>query len=513
MPQSDFISRWAEIASDRLNPILVKESRQALKSRQFLATFAIMLFGGWLISAFVLMMLSVDYDDRPVGRDVFSWYYGLLSLTVMLVVPFGAFRSLLAERDLNTYELLSITTLSPRQVVWGKWLSSMMQMFIYFSAVSPFIAFTYLLRGVDFPTLAYVMCLSMFASMMFSLASLTLSTFAKQRQIQVVLSLVLLGGLMMAFIMSIGTAYGMITWGGGFTFDKQVFWAIVICVSYYVAAFSLFLQIARAQLTFASDNRSTGIRVTCSVVFLMTLGWLALGLYETVKSGGVGSIDNDFLISVISFLAVFWSIVALFAATEHDELSRRNLAKLPRSRLLRLLKTPFLPGGGRGYLYCGLHLGILVGLSYAALKFVNLNSWFEVQRVVAGLVCYILIYSGLACVMARWLRSMNRDIPPSRSRTFTLVMFSLGWLAPNMFNMFRGRNPITSQYFFLSDPVTTLKNLSGGGPRSDELLTVLAVIGALVILLNLRAVFRGISETITAEPISEPVGQIPKKDE
>ena len=32
---------------DRLNPILVKETRQALKSRQFLITFVLLLFCAW----------------------------------------------------------------------------------------------------------------------------------------------------------------------------------------------------------------------------------------------------------------------------------------------------------------------------------------------------------------------------------------------------------------------------------------------------------------------------------
>ena len=37
-------------ASDRLNPILVKEARQALRSRQFIFTFFLMLAAGWIWS-------------------------------------------------------------------------------------------------------------------------------------------------------------------------------------------------------------------------------------------------------------------------------------------------------------------------------------------------------------------------------------------------------------------------------------------------------------------------------
>ena len=40
----DRIDEWATRAGDAINPILVKETRQALKSRQFVATFGLLLF-------------------------------------------------------------------------------------------------------------------------------------------------------------------------------------------------------------------------------------------------------------------------------------------------------------------------------------------------------------------------------------------------------------------------------------------------------------------------------------
>ena len=45
-------------ASDWLNPILVKETRQALKSRQFVATFMLVLVSGWLISVFGVVVVG-----------------------------------------------------------------------------------------------------------------------------------------------------------------------------------------------------------------------------------------------------------------------------------------------------------------------------------------------------------------------------------------------------------------------------------------------------------------------
>ena len=39
------------------------------------------------------------------------WYYAILAFPLAVVVPYAAFRSLAAEREDNTYDLLSITTL------------------------------------------------------------------------------------------------------------------------------------------------------------------------------------------------------------------------------------------------------------------------------------------------------------------------------------------------------------------------------------------------------------------
>src|SRR6516165_3651011 len=166
--------------SDWLNPILVKETRQSLKSRQFVATFLLMLVASWLISVFGILLSGTGTEYRTLGGQFFFFYYIVLAVAVFIVVPFGAFRSLLSERDLHTWEVLSITTLKPRQIVWGKLLSSLVQIFIYYSAITPFMAFAVLLKGIDVPTIAVVLVASLFWSLALSMIGLTVSTFGSQ---------------------------------------------------------------------------------------------------------------------------------------------------------------------------------------------------------------------------------------------------------------------------------------------------------------------------------------------
>ena len=147
-PQGGIIGRLIRLA-DFANPILVKETRQALKSRQFVATFMLLLVASWIVSSFLLLNAGDQLEYRAVGGLFFSAYYLVLAFAVLAIVPFTAFRSLQAERELNTYDLLSITAMSPRQMVWGKLLSAVVQSLIYYSAITPFIAFSSLLQGFD----------------------------------------------------------------------------------------------------------------------------------------------------------------------------------------------------------------------------------------------------------------------------------------------------------------------------------------------------------------------------
>src|SRR5258706_5743553 len=91
-------------ASDWLNPILIKETRQALKSRQFVATFFLMLTASWLISVFGVVMEGAGAEYREIGGNFFFGYYVLLAVAGVLIVPYSAFRGLLSERDLHTWE-------------------------------------------------------------------------------------------------------------------------------------------------------------------------------------------------------------------------------------------------------------------------------------------------------------------------------------------------------------------------------------------------------------------------
>ena len=76
---------WLARLSDRLNPILVKEARQALRSRQFTSTFFLMLAAGWTWSIMGVALLGPAAYYSAEGTSMFFGYYVVLAAPLIVV--------------------------------------------------------------------------------------------------------------------------------------------------------------------------------------------------------------------------------------------------------------------------------------------------------------------------------------------------------------------------------------------------------------------------------------------
>jgi len=66
------IVAWLEAIADRANPILVKETRQALKSRQFVLTFLVVLIACWIASFAVVAIAT--WCREQLGESIPAFY-------------------------------------------------------------------------------------------------------------------------------------------------------------------------------------------------------------------------------------------------------------------------------------------------------------------------------------------------------------------------------------------------------------------------------------------------------
>ena len=94
---STMITRLERLG-DRFNPIVVKEVRQALKSRQFVTTFLLLLLAAWAGSIFGVSYLgeSIDYGSPAV--TFYAGFLFALCTATLVIVPFSTFRSIVEER-------------------------------------------------------------------------------------------------------------------------------------------------------------------------------------------------------------------------------------------------------------------------------------------------------------------------------------------------------------------------------------------------------------------------------
>jgi hypothetical protein len=489
-------------ASEWLNPILVKESRQSLKSRQFVATFFLMLTASWLISVFGVVVEGAGAEYREIGRTFFFNYYIVLAVAVFVVVPFSAFRSLLSERDLHTWEVLSITTLKPREIVWGKLSSALLQIFIYYSAITPFMAFAKLLKGIDAVSIALVLVASLVGSMMLSLIALTAGTFGNQRYWQIFMTLGMLIALLNAFGASLALVNGVLE--APFELDSAAFWWVAGVIASFVAAYGiLFLQIAVGQLTFDADNRTTGVRLAAAGIFWLAVAWLAAWLqwHSYFGTSTIGSNEINEALSILATLAAIqWGLLGLITATETDPLSRRVRRGQSRFLIVRLLRTPLMPGGARGYLYIILHLAALAIFVVAAMSFSFSNNEATCNYVL-GLCCYVAFYLGLGSAVARLARRVFGDFRPAHARVLTLLLVALGSILPQTLYFFEAFRTASRPQYWITDPFHTLGNLASGNTHSTMLIMLLAGGTAVVVLLNIPSILAAFGE-VTRNPAS-----------
>ena len=514
------VDRRMEWLGDRLNPILVKETRQALKSKQFLATFTMLLLFGWAWSIFGVAMMAENAWRGTQGDDMFFGYYCILAFPLLVIVPFGAFRSLAGEQEDRTYELMSITALGPRQIIRGKLGSAVLQMIVYLSAISPCLAFTYMLRGIDFPTILFVLFYTALVSLGLAMIGLFVGTLTAEKHWQVVLSVLLVAALFGALSTCITITGEAMLGSSTLPFDDWEFWvsmAGVLCV--YGAYFVLVFYAAAAQITFASDNRSTRLRVTMlaqQIVLTAWMSWIWLSPDAAGREPGV-------VLAFLMLLGMHWYAMGVLMIGESSELSPRVRRQLPQSFLGRVFLTWFNPGPGTGYVFAiSCLLGALllaltpVAMQNLGIAVFDMDRWSWTSRWMKAIFpfgtlgfLYIVIYLGIGLLLVRMLRKFTYvGIMLSVLLQILLLLLVCGipWIihtmSPELHNLDYSLVQIPS-------PLWTMAYVGGmfGGrlpatppPESDMLLLILPPIALGVFLLNLPGIASEVRRVRIAKP-------------
>jgi len=500
-PGEKFLTRLmqrAEKFADRLNPILVKETRQALKSRQFVVTFLVVLIACWTASFAVVAIVGPDVYYVASGPRMLYVYAIILAFPLILIVPFSAFRSLAAEQEENTYELLSITTLTAGQIITGKLGSAAVQMMVYLCAVSPCIAFTYLLRGVDIPKIMFMLVYFVFLSMGLSMLGLLAGTSAKVKHTQALISLLLVLCLSLVLLGTISFIEEFIE-QNFVDVTSSLFWlSNLVLLSFYVTIFAILHAAATAQVSFPSEIRSTKLRTRMLYLQACFIGWMSI-----IPLSLSGPVDR---LPTILFTAggsvAFWFVMGWLLTSEWPHLSRRMLRTLPASTLGRICLTWLNPGPNTGFVFAVGSLTAVLGTSLLItllLPPTNAGGWPGQESLCYFLVlswCYAVFFLGFGKLLVAAVRTVTY-VQLSAGFLLHLVLFLIACGIPQVIYLMTPTLRMGDQFSFLqiTNPVWVLFSVIQNWPivEANMIVLIVGTAALLMLLLNIRTITADVS--------------------
>jgi hypothetical protein len=477
------IDRWTETVSGWLNPILIKEARQSLKSRQFLVTFFLLLLASclWTILGVTSNSPSVYY--LPTGSNLLAGYYLVLAIPLIGMVPLAAHRSLAAEIEDDTFEMLTITRLSAGRIVMGKLNSAMLQMGVYFAAIVPCIAFSYLLRGITLPMIGTLVTIVFMTALLVTSLALLMATVSRNRAGQTLATLLVVGVIVFAEITCGVVCMGPVLYSG-FQDFREMMIGTGVYVVIGMSCVILFIKAAAAQIAPLTENRSTGLR-WC--MFLQQLLWIAIIGFIADYAG-----EPEISSAGVIVIGIYWLLMGTLMLGESPKLSPRVQRGLPKTFAGRTLMTWFNPGPDTGYIFA-IATGTIGAIALGCFGFiVQSQRGNNHNPILVVIVCigYLLSYLGTTRLL---LLPFARRFGPSfvASLTIGITLLVLGLIIPFVFTVtVAGNASLNYGLFHVSNWAWTLSETfrSGFDPAiAVFLLMVGLIITALNLLLTLRA--------------------------
>jgi hypothetical protein len=435
-------ARLAGMLEHAFNPIMLKELRASLRGMRFFISHIVILclFAAGLLMAFLAMMPSRPggYDDpgdpSAVGRNVYLITQFLQLGVAFLVVPGLAATSISSERESLTHDLLLTTTMTARQIVWGKFTAAMTQAFTIFVSMNPLVSLCFLFGGVTvYQILANYAFLFALSTVMIAYAlSMSASARTTQRAVGSVYGLTLLGGLILwglagalwrtPFLDAFGVAYGFLAPGGGsgrgsaLDLVDRVLYVHLVPAFLWAATTCLFFINATNRLKPLFANRSTPLRIYFGIVLFSAGAIAAALLYHSLPPKSPHD-DRSFAMMTFAIVSLTASLLgALFAC---EEPFPSPLAERPRvplrgwRRPLALLQ----PGSNSGTAFTVIAVGLFLAGAFAA--FVPFSRGFDrgawaarpAWLPLAVALSMVLCWTFLTSSFARFLAALLPDRP------------------------------------------------------------------------------------------------------
>jgi hypothetical protein len=259
---------------------------------------------------------------------------------------------------------------------------------LFFSACMPFMAFTNLLRGVDLPTVFFILFYLFLTVCSINMFAIFLGCLPATRPFKVLFGILGIIFSIYSIAAVLSYVFRFMRMGIGSTMAGREFWiGMCTAVAVYAAVTGLFYVMAVALVSPPSSNRALPVRLYITVVWLLTglltAGWVIMTGY----SDAIRVWFNSF------FYLLMLSIIVVVGNS--DSLSNRVRRDIPRAPLKRFFAFLFFNGAAGGLVWVAAMLAVTflvsskVSTRYSA-YLAGRNEWLTQGAFAAYIFAYAL---------------------------------------------------------------------------------------------------------------------------
>ena len=255
---ANFKTRLANWREWEMNPVLLKELRQAMRN-QFLIGALMMVLATLFLTCVAILTRQkfLPREETSLGLFIFRALLGILTAISLVFIPLYVGIRIALERLEARLDLMFATTLTPRRIVRGKLFCGVYLAGLFFSLCLPFMAFTTLLRGVDLPTICVVLACLFEAVCLAVQAAILLASFPIPTRFKILLGLLFGCGLIIAGWGVFWLCSSLLSSGVGASTGGRKFWVGFIAIFLLVMG-GVWLLYAWAVDLVAADHRPRG---------------------------------------------------------------------------------------------------------------------------------------------------------------------------------------------------------------------------------------------------------------
>jgi len=253
--------------SDHVNPIVIKELRQGLKSRSFLLSF-VGLQVVMIMSMFIYITSAVNPRGDLEGADVFFW--AMLNLLFLVLMPLRGFQALYEEITGKTLELLFLTRMNSWKISFGKWIALVIQALLMVCAILPYFVLRYFLGSIDITRNLFMLGGTLLASLVLMAVGVGLSCITS-RLLRV---LVFLGGALGLWVMGVG-AFAFFRFGAMVSGPRTgaapypEFWTVMAVLTGAILAMAFFIEYGASRIAPPAENHARWKRLIAVLTLVL----------------------------------------------------------------------------------------------------------------------------------------------------------------------------------------------------------------------------------------------------